>query len=587
MGQTTEENQNGEGSAGNVTFEGHRAGREALEAWAEARPDNAYEADSHFRRILPLYTWKSRHEELGDDLLDFGADVAGPIDAWARRNDLRGNHPELDRYSAYGARREEISHHPAYHEAGELIYGSGVMEAYSSPPNSVGAGARMYLSSYNGEAGHNCPLACTAGVIRVLQELADDELRERYLPGCLNPTYGEHLEGAQFMTEVQGGSDVGTNATRAEPAEDGRWRIYGEKWFCSNVDADLFVMTARFEEDYEGTSGLGLFLVPREVADGEPNQFEIRRLKDKIGTRAMASAECDFKGALAWHLGPEQKGFQNMMTHVINTSRLYNGLACTGVARRAYVTAKTYANFREAFGRPIGEYPLVQETLAGMKAEIDSAVSATMYLARMQDKIDEGEATDAERDFFRMALNLNKVRTAKLGRTASVRGIEVLGGNGAIETFSVLPRMLRDSIVTENWEGTHNTLQMQVMRDMDRYALHQGVFSHINSLLEQGRSEDEGIVSRIREALDASQHQLARLPELDEGSATLVMRPEMDRLARAMHAAVRIWERGKLEQIDVTGTASLEHFVTAFLHDERDRASDAYGNRIRTISKTL
>jgi alkylation response protein AidB-like acyl-CoA dehydrogenase len=573
--------------AGNVTYEGHRVGREALEAWAEARPDNAYTTDSHFQRILPIYTWKKRHASLDDELTSFGAEVAGPIDELARQNDLRGNHPTLDRYTAYGSRTEKIDHHPSYHRAGELIYGSGVMEAYADPPNSVGATARMYVSSYNGEAGHNCPLACTAGAIRVLQQLADEELKERYLPGLLNPTYGEHLEGAQFMTEVQGGSDVGTNATRAEPRADGRWEITGEKWFCSNIDADLFVMTARFDEGYEGTSGLGLFLVPRRLENGEPNGFEIRRLKDKIGTRAMASAECDFRGAIGWHLGPEERGFQNMMAHVINTSRLYNGIACTGVARRAYVTAKTYASYRQAFGQPIAEYPLIQETLAGMKAEIDAATSANMYLARLQDRIDEGETTDAEQQFFRMALNLNKVRTARLGRTASVRGIEVLGGNGAIETFSVLPRMLRDSIVTENWEGTHNTLQMQVMRDMQKYALHEGFFAHLETLLAQARPGDESAADRIREALQTSQQQLAKLPNLDQDKATLVMKPEMDRLARAMHAAVRIWERSQHVEEAAEDAASLAHFIETSLHDSGRRGSDAYAKRIRTISRSL
>jgi hypothetical protein len=276
-----------------------------------------------------------------------------------------------------------------------------------------------------------------------------------------------------------------------------------------------------------------------------------------------------------------------MMAHVINTSRLYNGIACTGVARRAYVTAKTYASYRQAFGQPIGKYPLIQETLAGMKAEIDAATSANMYLARLQDRIDEGETTDAEEQFFRMALNLNKVRTARLGRTASVRGIEVLGGNGAIETFSVLPRMLRDSIVTENWEGTHNTLQMQVMRDMQKYALHEGFFAHLETLLAQARPGDESAANRIREALQTSQQQLARLPELEQGKATLVMKPEMDRLARAMHAAVRIWERSQHVEEAPEDAASLAHFIETSLHDSGRRGSDAYAERIRTISRTL
>ncbi|MFB6262186.1 MAG: acyl-CoA dehydrogenase family protein, partial [Bradymonadaceae bacterium] len=504
-----------------------------------------------------------------------------------RENDRRGNHPSPDRYTDFGRRVEEIDHHPTYHRAGEYIYGSGIIAAYERHPNAVGALARFYLSSYNSEAGHNCPVACTAGVVRVLQELADDDLREAYLPGFLSPDYDEHLEGAQFLTEIQGGSDVGKNATRAERAEDGTYRIWGEKWFCSNVDADVFLMTARLEGGPEGTDGLGLFLVPRETEDGQVNAFEIRRLKDKIGTRAMASAECTFEGARAYHLGEEGEGFRNMMRYVINTSRLYNALACVGSARRAFVVAASYARFREAFGRPIVQYPLIRETLAEMKAEIDAALSGSLHMAWLQDEIDAGDADSDMEGFFRMALNLNKIRTAKLGRRAAVKGIEVLGGNGAIETFSVLPRLLRDSIVTENWEGTHNTLQMQIMRDMQKYAVHEGFMSYVRSLLETARDEDADLARRVRGALETEAADLAELATLDRGAATLKMRSSLDRLAWIAHAAVRIWERGRLETDADAADASLEHFVRTRVADDAEPTSEAYADRIETLARAI
>lgn len=559
--------------------------RRALEAWREAQPDNAFLSDDHFRRTLEVYRDPQKHGDLDDDLEAFGAEVAGPIDALARQNDLRGNHPELDRWSDFGRRTEEISHHPTYHDVGRRIYGSGVMAAYRKAPNSVGALSRFYLSSYNGEAGHNCPLACTAGVIRVLQHLAPDWMRDRYLDGFLNPDYEEHLEGAQFMTEIQGGSDVGQNATRAVPADDGSWRLHGEKWFCSNIDADVFLMTARFAEEAEGTSGLGLFFVPRRLEDGELNHFRIRRLKDKIGTRAMASAECDFNGTVAYHLGPEEDGFKNMMRHVINTSRLYNAFACLGSARRAYVTAQTYARYREAFGRPILQYPLIQETLADVKAEVDAAVSGSMYLAALQDRIDADLATEEGEDFYRMALNLNKVRTAKLSRWAATQGIEVLGGNGAIETFSVLPRLLRDSIVTENWEGTHNTLQMQVMRDIEKYGVHEGFFSILREMVDSSSDDDGQRGDTVRRELRQSQAALQEVAAMDEGPATLRMRPLMDRLARLMYAAVRLWERNHYvdapTQVD---DASLDHFIGRHLGPQPDPEDRSHRERLALLA---
>ena len=566
-------------------YPAHRDSRASLTAWREAQPDNAFLDDAHFRRALEVYRDPQIHDDLDEDLEEFGAEVAGPIDELARQNDRPGHHPELDRWSDFGRRTEQIAHHPSYHEVGRRIYGSGVMAAYRDAPNSVGALSRFYLSSYNGEAGHNCPLACTAGVIRVLQHLAPDRLRDRYLDGFLNPDYDEHLEGAQFMTEIQGGSDVGQNATRARRADDGSWRLWGEKWFCSNVDADVFLMTARFAEDVEGTSGLGLFFVPRRLEDGELNHFRIRRLKDKIGTRAMASAECDFEGAVAYHMGPEEEGFKNMMRHVINTSRLYNAFACLGSARRAYVTAQTYSRFREAFGRPIVQYPLIQETIADVKAEVDAAVSGSMYLAALQDRIDADLATEAGEDFFRMALNLNKVRTAKLSRWAATRGIEVLGGNGAIETFSVLPRLLRDSIVTENWEGTHNTLQMQVMRDIDKYGVHEGFFEILSELVEASAESEGQRAETVRREMRQSKVALQEVASMDREAATLQMRPLMDRLARLMYASVRLWERSQYPDApsDVDD-ASLDHFIGRHIGTRPDPEDRSHRERLALLA---
>ena len=568
-----------------ISYEGHRNGRSALEAWDEAKPNNAYEADPHFQRLVDIYRDPDKHADLEDALRAFGEEVAGPVDALVRENDKRKNHPQLNRYTDYGERIEQIDHHPTYHDAGRYIYGSGMMSAYAEHPNSFGVLTRFYLSSYNGEAGHNCPAACTAGVIRVLQELADDELREKYLPGFLDADYDEHLEGAQFLTEIQGGSDVGKNDSRAVPQDDGTYRIWGEKWFCSNIDADVFLMTARFSEDYEGTSGLGLFFVPRTLDDGSVNNFEIRRLKDKIGTRTMASAECDFEGAVAYHMGPEEDGFKNMMKYVINTSRLWNALACIGSARRAYVTAQTYAQYREAFGKSIMQYPLIQETLANVKVQLDAATSGTMHMVWLQDQKDAGETDASEDQFYRMALNLNKVRTAKLGRQAAVEGIEVLGGNGAIETFSVLPRMLRDSIVTENWEGTHNTLQKQVMRDMLKYQVHEGFYAYLRDRLAEVREEDENLAAAVRTGLEESSEKLLGLARMDQGAAALEMRPLMDTLADLMYATLRLWERAQNEADEPVDRASLEHFVDLRLRDgQPDRSSPDYLERIEKLA---
>ena len=570
--------------------ESSRQGREALEEFAaEVSEQNAYDGDEHFRRLVNFYAREDRVDQLDGALSEFGQVMFGPLDDLVRQNNAQGNEPQLDRWSDYGARKEEIDHHPTYHEAGRYIYGSGVMAAYEDFPNSMGALSRFYVSGQNGEAGHNCPLACTAGVIRVLQTVADDELRDRYLDGFLNPEYGEHLEGAQFLTEVQGGSDVGANGTRATRADDGTWRIDGEKWFCSNVDGDIFLMTARIDElDEEGTAGLGLFLVPRTLEDGQVNGFYIRRLKEKLGTRSMASGECDFKGAVAWHIGELGEGFKHMMNHVINTSRLYNAVGCCSMGRRAFVTARAYARHREAFGHAIGNYPLVQETLADMRAETELMLSGTMHLVAMQDRIDAGETSDEEEQFFRMALNINKARTAKSAREVVVDGIEVLGGNGAIETFSVLPRLLRDAVVYENWEGTHNTLYMQVWRDMKRYGVHEGFFGYLESLIDEISDNPEvEQTGELAERLDGLQQDTMEVLERPMASASLAMRRLVDDLAYTFYAVVRAWERGSFgEQEGEYGDAVLEHFMDRRLRGGEPEVGDPlFLERIGLISE--
>jgi alkylation response protein AidB-like acyl-CoA dehydrogenase len=211
------------------------------------------------------------------------------------------------------------------------------MSVFGEPGSNLLALALFYLSSFNGEAGHNCPVACTAGVIKTLQYAGSDELKANYLPRLLDADYDRKLHGAQFLTEVQGGSDVGANACMATlaDAKQNQWLINGEKWFCSNASADLALMTARPVDGASGTKGLGLFLVPRRLDDGSPNGIYIRRLKEKLGTKSMATAEIDFRDCMAYQIGEPGKGFQHAMDYIINTSRLYNAVGSAGAARRA------------------------------------------------------------------------------------------------------------------------------------------------------------------------------------------------------------------------------------------------------------
>jgi acyl-CoA dehydrogenase len=406
---------------------------------------------------------------LTSDFLAVVMDVVEPAVAEAERNPPR--------LGADG----EIEFDPAYHLAGRAVWASGI----------VGAPAReqaalFYALAHAGEGGHACPVVCTAGLVRALRTKASDELRERFLPPLLETEYDRAQRGAQFLTERHGGSDVGAN--RVEAVQDGdAWRLYGEKWFCSVADADQFVVTARPRGAAEGTRGIGCFLVPRSGGG-----FRIRRLKDKLGTRALATGEIEFEGAIAYPLGPLEDGFKTAV-NVLNTSRWLNSVGSTGLMKRAFLEAFSFAGEREVFGGPIGRFPLVRENLAVMKSEEAAAYASTMHLTELVARIDEGSASDEDVVWHRLLVNGNKFVTSLAATQVVRRGIEALGGNGTIEDFSPLPRLYRDAIVFESWEGTHNVLCAQALRDLER-------FDAVELAVQRAGATDE-LAARLRRSV--------------------------------------------------------------------------------------
>src|SRR5215471_17913191 len=512
-------------------------GRADLVEWVCAQSVNFYETDRHLRTLLEFCYGADRLRAHAGMLSKFGDEAAMIVDPAVRRANLAENLPRLDRYSATGERTEEVAHSADHHLAGRYIYGSGAMSVYAEPESNLLALALFYLSSYNGEAGHNCPLACTAGVIKTLQHAGGVELKKKYLPRLLDPNYATRFHGAQFLTEIQGGSDVGANACAATliDAKENKWLIQGEKWFCSNVTADLALITARPENSVEGTKGLGLFLLPRRLDDGALNGIYIRRLKDKLGTKSLATAEVDFKDAIAYQIGEPGRGFQHAMDFVINTSRLYNAVGSAGAARRAYLIAWTYAEHRRAFGSAIKDFPLVQETLAEMRAVTMAITSGSLYLAHLRDEIEAGRAGEAGGQFFRLAINLNKYRSSISATDVIRRGIEILGGNGAMENFSVLPRLLRDSVIFEAWEGAHNTLITQSARDIRRLKLSEPFCARLDiwfRALADEELRDKGVeqVRFLRDELDS-------IASADDLSAGVLFKPLADRMMWLFYVA--------------------------------------------------
>ncbi len=460
--------------------------RDAFAAWRAATARDWLADDPHFSAITPHFPERTA----------FAHTCATVIDPLARTTNRDEHLPRLQRYDADGRRTEGVVFHPDHQRIGEAIWGVDLLGRYRTPGHESETLALLYLLAQNGEGGWCCPMACTAGMIKVSQSAlagSDDGPLAGWLDRLLTPDFGRMLYASQFLTEIQGGSDVGANVVTARPVEaaetDGWWALTGEKWFCSVIDASLFLVTARPEGATAGTAGLRAFVVPRALSGHDPrdptsppNGFAVRRLKWKLGTRSMASAEVDFEGAYGWPVAD----FHGTVAIVLNTSRLYNAVCAAAILQRSWREADGYARTRMAFGKPILAFPAVARTVAKLKCEAHAARSLTFHLAALSDRLalsgggSAGDDADL-RSAWRMLVNLNKIWTA-LTCPAGVRdAIEVLGGNGAIEEFSVLPRLLRDSIVLEAWEGGHGVLCAQLLKDAQK-GLHRPMFAHLRGL---------------------------------------------------------------------------------------------------------
>jgi alkylation response protein AidB-like acyl-CoA dehydrogenase len=461
----------------------NQLGRDRLAEWQKAIHENVYKNDDDF--IHTIHFWfGDQFKQINVDLLKCGDRIATELEPLVAENDFFNNLPRIEHYNGIGKRIENIIHHPSYVKAGDIIYGSQLLSHFAKPNGLLYCLSLFFLFSEAGEAGHNCPIACSAGIIRVLQKTTDFPKKTDYLKKLTDPSYTTNFTGAQFLTEVQGGSDVGLNATYAEQ-DNNEWRIYGEKWFCSNANADLMLVTARFDKKIKGTKGLGLFLIPA-IWNEKRNQYTFRRLKDKIGTRTMATAEIDFQGAYAYPIGQLEDGFRLAIENVLHISRLFNAFCVVAMARRAYHIAHAYAEHRVAFSVPILTYPPIKENLARIKAENMALLAAVFTAGHLQEKNDQTHLENKESQLLlRLFINSLKYLTAKWSIEHIHHALDVLGGNGTIETFSPIPRLLRDAIVCENWEGTHNVLHNQVLKDIHKYSLDELYFSYLADEIDQ------------------------------------------------------------------------------------------------------
>ncbi|MBF6591465.1 MAG: acyl-CoA dehydrogenase family protein, partial [Ktedonobacterales bacterium] len=331
-----------------------------LGAMPDTRDINFYECDLYLQFLLRR---RLAPEELAlaePRLRALGARLGNEIEDLAAEADRQT--PTLRLRDKRGERVEELGISRAYRELERIFYGEFGLAAMSLRPGVLDPArpsslllndALIYLAT-QGEAGLFCPLSMTRALARTLVKFAPPAVVERYLPRLTSTDLETLATGAMFMTEKQGGSDLGVTATTARPSTDrpGWWELDGEKWFCSNVGAELILTLARPEGAEAGTRGLGLFLLPRHLPDGSRNRYAIERVKDKLGMRSFASGEVTLQGAYAYLIGEPGVGWARM-TEMLNITRLGCASAAAALARRSFLESLTHARGRVAFGRAL------------------------------------------------------------------------------------------------------------------------------------------------------------------------------------------------------------------------------------------
>jgi alkylation response protein AidB-like acyl-CoA dehydrogenase len=473
----------------------------SLKTFVGIEGTNYFDADPGLRRLLAALLPPADHGEVFASLRACAARVSGEWHALAVEGSRTEQLPRIVQEDRVGNRVERVEVGPYTRRLRREVAEFGVLTRARGDLHRF---AMVYLLAHNGEASLTCPIACTDGLLRVLGGLASEALRARYYDRVASAD--TPFAGAQFVTDQAGGSDVGAIETVAEPAGEGTWTITGEKWFCSNPD-EFFVVAARPKGAPGGSAGVAIFLVPRLLPDGRVNALRFRRLKDKLGTRSLPTAEMDFEGAVGFPLGDPRDGFQHLMNYVINTSRLHNAANALGFLHRGLLEARNYARQREAFGSTIARYPMVQETLLGLGATLER--ERTLFF-RLLALLDANGLVPGDRDqrlWQRCLTNVAKYRTAVV-LTAGVRdAILVFGGNGIVEDFTVLPRLLRDALIIETWEGTHNTLCLQLLRDVSRFDFAGRWRSAVDDVL---RAWPADVLARTRSRLEAATHRVWR-----------------------------------------------------------------------------
>ncbi|MGI9426612.1 MAG: acyl-CoA dehydrogenase family protein [Hyphomicrobiaceae bacterium] len=397
--------------------------------------------------------------------------------------------PVLHPRDAAGRDVERIEYHPAYREMEKIAYGAYSIHRMSHVSGVFGWPEPMpplvkYIFQYlfvQGEFGLMCPISMTDTGITLLRNTTSRDVADKYLPRMLSDDTEQLWRGAQFLTEQGAGSDVGNIEVMARPDGD-HWSIFGDKWFCSNTDAEVILLVGRTEGAQSGSQGLSLFLVPRELDDGSRNTYRIVRLKDKLGTKSMASGEVSLNGAVGYLIGDEGAGLRQIMK-TVSLSRLSHGVRAAAMMRRCLNESLQVARNRRQFGTRIVEFPLLRRQLMKIMLLTEQALSVFLFTGHTMAAANAGD--DEAEKLLRILTPLLKFRACRDNVPVATGAMEIRGGNGYIEDW-VNARLIRDAQVGLLWEGTSNINALDVIsRAIPKVRAHETLASALHAKLDE------------------------------------------------------------------------------------------------------
>jgi len=524
--------------------------------------------------LLKLYLDEKLLAHMLPQYRELGEIAGGRLDELSRASDRHV--PILHTRDARGLDEDWIEFHPSYREMEQIGFGDFGIHCMSRTPGVLGWPDKVpplakYIFQYifvQSEFGLMCPISVTDTSALLIERYGSKETKQRFLPGMYSQDMSKILKSAQFMTEKNGGSDV-SNIELEARFEDGEWRLYGEKWFCSCADGDVALLLARPKGAVKGNNGLGLFALPRQLDDGSRNKYRIVRLKDKLGTKSMASGEIIFYGALAYPLGDVGDGVNNglkLMMDQVNMSRLSHGVRAAAMMRRCLNEALVVARNRIAFGQRIIDKPLLRRQLMKLMVPTEQTLSMALFLGVQLEKADAGDERAAH--LARILTPLLKFRSCRDNITVATGAMEVRGGNGLIEDW-VNAKLVRDAHIGVLWEGTSNINALDVTtRAIAKVGAHTTLAQAMHDMV----AETEGLPGQFKGELDSTIDRAVAFAEQVAASGNEPMARKAADALYHMASAVLLATEGA--RLGAMGEDARRLILSRMVMDHRLRAAD-------------